>query len=152
MVRYSWFAEHFRGSELETQEEIEKYVRGFLMLLFGTTLFTNRWNTVGLYLLSALVTLSRVRFYDWSGAGLTTLYGYMSSTSRMREERVGALALEPVEEISPVVPYSWRYDGQCWRRSRDDMTFAFYCRYFNTVVANEIMWQPWATMPARVRD
>lgn len=89
MVRYSWFSEHVHRSELETQEEVEQYVRGFLMFLLGTTLFTNRWNTVGLYLLSALVTLPRVWFYDWGGAGLATLYGYMSSTFYIKRERVG---------------------------------------------------------------
>lgn len=71
------------------QEEVEQYVRGFLMFLLSTTLFANRWNTVGLYLLSALVTLPWVRFYDWSGADLATLYGYMSSTSRMKTEQIG---------------------------------------------------------------
>ncbi|KAL7249857.1 hypothetical protein ACSBR1_011939 [Camellia fascicularis] len=59
------------------------------MFLLGTTLFANRWNTVGLYLLSALVTLPQVRCYDWGGAGLSTLYGYMSSTSRRRGDRIG---------------------------------------------------------------
>ncbi|KAL7250874.1 hypothetical protein ACSBR1_012817 [Camellia fascicularis] len=33
-----------------------------------------RWNTVGLYLLSALVVLLWVCYYDWGGAGLATLY------------------------------------------------------------------------------
>ncbi|KAL7161749.1 hypothetical protein ACSBR2_042261 [Camellia fascicularis] len=81
MVRYSWFAKHFRGREPETLEETGHYVRGFLMFLFGTPLFANRENTVGLYLLSALVDLPQIRLYDWGGAGLATLYGYMSSTS-----------------------------------------------------------------------
>ncbi|GMP56177.1 hypothetical protein CsSME_00020756 [Camellia sinensis var. sinensis] len=56
MVRYTWFAERFKGTKPETAEETE-------------------WNTIGLYLLSALVTLPHVRFYNWSRAGLTTLYG-----------------------------------------------------------------------------
>lgn len=34
------------------------------MFLFGTTLFADRANTIGLYLLSALVDLSQVRQYD----------------------------------------------------------------------------------------
>ncbi|KAL7184413.1 hypothetical protein ACSBR2_026549 [Camellia fascicularis] len=89
MVRYNWFPERFRGSEPETSEELEQYVWGFLMFLLGTTLFANRWNTVGLYLLSALMTLPRVRFYNRGGAGLTILYGYMSSTSHMKGEWVG---------------------------------------------------------------
>ncbi|KAL7228267.1 hypothetical protein ACSBR2_007054 [Camellia fascicularis] len=89
MVRYSWFTEHFCGREPLTLEETKHYARGFLMFLLGTTLFANRWNTVGLYLLNALVTLSHVRFYDWRGAGLATLYSYMSSTSRRIGDRVG---------------------------------------------------------------
>ncbi|KAL7228205.1 hypothetical protein ACSBR2_007005 [Camellia fascicularis] len=59
-----------------------------------------------------------------------------------------ALAPKPVDEISPTVPYSRRYDGRCRRRSCNDMTFTFYRRYFDTMVARE----PWATMPAEIRD
>ena len=59
-VRYTWFSTQFRGTEPETPEEIAQYARGFLMFLFGTTLFADRGNTVGLYLLSALVDLTQV--------------------------------------------------------------------------------------------
>lgn len=59
------------------------------MFLLSTTLFVNRGNIVGLYLLSALVDLSQVQLYDWGGVGLATLYGYMSLTSRRRGDRVG---------------------------------------------------------------
>lgn len=135
------------------------------MFLFSTTLFANRWNIVGLYLLSALVDLSQIRLYDWGGAGLATLYVYMSSTSRKRGDRVGGywrawelwvyayfpiLAPEPEVEMSPVVPYSYRYDGRCLRRTRE--TFSFFCRYFDRVITGEITWQPWALMSAGVRD
>ncbi|KAL7253149.1 hypothetical protein ACSBR1_007637 [Camellia fascicularis] len=127
MVKYTWFAEQFRGSELETIEEMEQYARGFLMFVFVTTLFSNRWNTVGVYLLSALVTLPRVRFYNWGGAGLATLYGYMSSTSRLRGDLIEgywrawelwvyayfpALAPEPIDKLPLAVPYSRLYDGR----------------------------------------
>lgn len=49
-----------------------------------------------------------------------------------------------------VVPYSHRYDGRCLRRTWE--TFAFFRRYFDTVAAGEIVWQPWALMPAEVKD
>ncbi|CAL5404964.1 unnamed protein product [Camellia sinensis] len=90
-VRYTWFSSHFRRAEMvpETPEETEQYARGFLMFLFGTTLFADRGNTVGLYLLSALVDLSQVHRYDWGGAGLATLYFYMSATSRERGDLLG---------------------------------------------------------------
>lgn len=70
-------------------EAIHQYAQGFLMFLFGTTLFSDRGNTVGLYLLSALVDLSRVQLFDWGGAALATLYCYMSATSRERGTIVG---------------------------------------------------------------
>ena len=73
----------------ETLEEIEQYAQGFLMFLLGTTLFSDRGNTVGLYLVSALVDLSQVSQSDWVGAGLATLYYYMSATSRGRGNIVG---------------------------------------------------------------
>ncbi|GMP94248.1 hypothetical protein CsSME_00043772 [Camellia sinensis var. sinensis] len=90
-VRYTWFSSHFRRAEMvpETPEETEQYARGFLMFLFGTTLFADRGNTIGLYLLSALVDLSQVSRYDWGGAGLATLYFYMSATSRGRGDLLG---------------------------------------------------------------
>ncbi|GMP35337.1 hypothetical protein CsSME_00007811 [Camellia sinensis var. sinensis] len=90
-VRYTWFSSHFRRAEMvpETPEETEQYARGFLMFLFGTTLFADRGNTVGLYLLSALVDLSQVHRYNWGGAGLATLYFYMSVTSRGRGDLLG---------------------------------------------------------------
>ncbi|KAL7178746.1 hypothetical protein ACSBR1_042158 [Camellia fascicularis] len=51
------------------------------MYLLGNILFANRENTVGLYLLGALVHLPQVAEYDWGGAGLATFYCYMSSIS-----------------------------------------------------------------------
>ncbi|KAL7227324.1 hypothetical protein ACSBR1_022212 [Camellia fascicularis] len=127
MARYSWFEEWFRGTEPETIEEIEQYARGFLM-----------WNTVGLYLLSALVVLSRVQFYDWGGAGLTTLYGYMSSSSRLR---------------GTLVRGYWRawevYNDQLRRRTRE--SFMFFRQYFDIVAVHEVTWQPWAMIPTELQ-
>ncbi|XP_028068481.1 protein MAINTENANCE OF MERISTEMS-like [Camellia sinensis] len=88
-VWYNWFADHFRETQPKTLEEIEQHTRGFQMFLFGTTLFADRVNTVGLYLLSALVDLSQVRHYDWGGVGLATLYNYMSLTSHRSGNRAG---------------------------------------------------------------
>lgn len=68
---------------------MEQYARGFIMFLLGTTLFVDRANTVALYLLSALVDVTQIRRYDWGGAGLATLYGYMSSSSRRSGHLLG---------------------------------------------------------------
>ncbi|KAI8003866.1 Protein MAIN-LIKE 2, partial [Camellia lanceoleosa] len=145
MVQYTWFADHYRGTAPVTREETEQYARGFLMFLFGTTLFANQANTVELYLVSALVGLSCVRLYDWGGTGLATLYEYMSLTSCRSGHLIGGywrawelwmyayfltLALEPEVEMPHVVPYSHRYDGRCQLRSRE--SFLFFCRYFDT--------------------
>lgn len=117
---------------------MEQYARGFLLFLFGTTLFSNRWNTVGLYILSALVVLQRVHFYDWGTVGLTTFYGYMSSTSRMCGTLIGdywrawelwvyayypTLASKPVEETPVTVSFSDVYDCQLHCRTRESFVF-----------------------------
>ncbi|KAI8005047.1 Protein MAIN-LIKE 2, partial [Camellia lanceoleosa] len=149
-VRYSWFKDQFRGQTPTTREEVKHYARGFFMFMLGTTLFADRVNTVDLYLLSALVDMTRIRCYDWGGAGLATLYGYMSSSSRRSGHLLGGywrawelwvyayfprLAPEPEVEMPPVVPYSHRYDVRCEQRPRE--SFLFFHRYFDTVAAAE---------------
>ncbi|XP_028125253.1 protein MAIN-LIKE 2-like [Camellia sinensis] len=160
-VRYTWFSSHFRRAEMvpETPEETEQYARGFLMFLFGTTLFADRGNTVGLYLLSALVDLSQVSRYDWGGAGLATLYFYMSATSRGRGDLLGgywracelwvyvyfpALALELEVAGPPMTPYSLVFEGP--HRPRPRETLIYLRQYFDTVRPSEITWQPWAPL------
>ncbi|KAL7175261.1 hypothetical protein ACSBR2_028965 [Camellia fascicularis] len=59
------------------------------MYLLGTTLFANRENNMGLYLLEALVHLLQVIEYDWGGTGLATLYCYMSYVSRRKVDSFG---------------------------------------------------------------
>ncbi|KAF5933055.1 hypothetical protein HYC85_029226 [Camellia sinensis] len=90
-----WTAAQFRvqpvlEEEAEmTQEDVERYARGFLMFLFGTTIFADRANTVPLCLLSALVDVRDILYYDWGGAALATLYGYMSLASRGSGQLLG---------------------------------------------------------------
>ncbi|CAL5394275.1 unnamed protein product [Camellia sinensis] len=165
-VRYTWFSSHFRRAEMvpETPEEIEQYARGFLMFLFGTTLFADRGNTVGLYLLSALVDLSQVHRYDWGGAGLATLYFYMSATSRGRGDLLGGYwrawelwvyvyfpSLAPELEVVgiPVTPYSLIFEGPYRPRPRE--TLLRLRQYFDTVRHSEITWQPWVPLGDDVR-
>ncbi|GMP94246.1 hypothetical protein CsSME_00043772 [Camellia sinensis var. sinensis] len=160
-VRYTWFSSHFRRAEMvpETPEETEQYARGFLMFLFGTTLFADRGNTIGLYLLSALVDLSQVSRYDWGGAGLATLYFYMSATSRGRGDLLGGYwrawelwayvyfpSLAPELEVVgiPVTPYSLIFEGP--HRARPRETLVRLRQYFDTVRHSEITWQPWAPL------
>ena len=88
-VRYSWFEDHFRTQAPTTREEEEQYARGFIIFLLGIMLFADWANTVALYLLSALVDMTRICGYDWSGAGLATRYGYMSSSSRFSGQLLG---------------------------------------------------------------
>ncbi|KAL7179379.1 hypothetical protein ACSBR1_042717 [Camellia fascicularis] len=64
MVRYSWFYDHFFEYQPTTPDEVALYTRGFFMYLLGTTLFANRKNTMGLYLLGVLVHLPQVTEYD----------------------------------------------------------------------------------------
>ncbi|XP_028106146.1 protein MAINTENANCE OF MERISTEMS-like [Camellia sinensis] len=165
-VQYTWFSSHFRRVEMEPEapEEVAQYTRGFLMFLFGTTLFANRGNTVGLYLLSALVDLSQVRRYDWGGASLATLYCYISATSRGRGNILGGYwracelwiyayfpTLVPKLEVAmpPMTPYSLVFEGPYRPRPRE--SFLYLRQYFDTVRPSEITWQPWAPLGRDLR-
>ncbi|XP_028104430.1 protein MAINTENANCE OF MERISTEMS-like isoform X1 [Camellia sinensis] len=170
-VRYSWFKVQFRVQPAlveeapMTQEAVERYARGFLMFLLGTTIFADRANTVPLYLLSALVDITRILRFDWGGAALATLYEYMSSASRCSGQLLGGYwrawelwvyayfsRLAPVPDVETllVVPFSRRFDMRCVRRPQE--TFIFFRRYFDTITPAEITWQPWAPLPAMIRD
>ncbi|GMP53999.1 hypothetical protein CsSME_00019287 [Camellia sinensis var. sinensis] len=155
-VRYSWFEVQFRvqptivDAASMTPEAVERYARGFLMFLFGTTIFADRANTVPLCLLSALVDVRDILHYDWGGAALATLYGYMSSASRGSGQLLGGccrvwelwvyayfprLAPVPATETPLVVLFLRRFDGRCTRRPRE--TFGFFRRYFDTITPAE---------------
>ncbi|CAL5365842.1 unnamed protein product [Camellia sinensis] len=134
------------------------------MFLLGTTLFSDRGNTVGLYMLSALVDLSQVSQYDWGGAGFATLYCYMSATSRGRGNIVGGywrawelwvyayfpmLAPELEVEAPLEIPYSSRFEGRCRPRARK--TLPYLRQFFDTVRATEITWEPWIPLEGDTR-
>ncbi|KAF5933342.1 hypothetical protein HYC85_029513 [Camellia sinensis] len=159
------FESHFRVQPALAEEaqmppeEVDQYAQGFIMFLFGTTLFADRANTVPLCLLSALVDVRRIRRYDWGSAGLATLYGYMSSSSCLSGQLLGGywrawelwvyayfprLAPVPDEEIPLGIPFSHRFDVRCVRRPRESLIF--FRRYFDTITAAE------APLPAVVRD
>ncbi|KAL7215194.1 hypothetical protein ACSBR1_027372 [Camellia fascicularis] len=127
MVRYSWFLDHFTDLQPVTPKKVAQYACGFLMYHLGTTMFANTENTVGLYILGALVHLPQVVEYDWGGTGLATLYCYISSISRRKAYLLGgywrvwelwvytyftSLAPVPVRPIELSVPRSRYYNSQ----------------------------------------
>ncbi|XP_028103523.1 uncharacterized protein LOC114302674 [Camellia sinensis] len=59
------------------------------------------------------------------------------------------LAPVPEEEMPPMIPFSHHFDVRCERRPHE--SFIFFRRYFDTITATEITWQPWATLPSAVR-
>ncbi|GMP83679.1 hypothetical protein CsSME_00037506 [Camellia sinensis var. sinensis] len=150
MIRYRYFYDHFHGSQPKTQEEVEQYTQGFLIYLIGTTLFANRLNIL-------------VQFYDWGGAGIATLYGYMSFGSHKKGNKVkgnwrawelsvyayfSALAPVPRDEVEAIVLYSWWCDGRCHPRHCSDNVFAYHRWFFDTMATHE----PWVAIPAGTRD
>ncbi|GMP74020.1 hypothetical protein CsSME_00031560 [Camellia sinensis var. sinensis] len=140
IVLYGWFLEQFFGTQSATVDEVAQYTRGFLIYLLGTTLFANRENTVGLYILEALVHLPRVADYNWGGAGLATLYYYMSFVFHLKEDSLGgywrvwevytyftSLALVPVR------PIELSFEQHCLV----DRTFLYFSRFFDTITADQ---------------
>lgn len=154
MVRYSWFLEHCSGTQPATANEVAQYTRGFLIYLLDTTLFANRENIVGLYILGALVHLPRVADYDWGGAGLAALYYYMCSVSHRKANSLGgywrvwqlwvytyftSLAPVPVRPVELFVPRSQYYNSRFERRYLVDRTFPYFRRFFDTITADQVI-------------
>ncbi|GMP81949.1 hypothetical protein CsSME_00036471 [Camellia sinensis var. sinensis] len=116
------------------------YTRGFLIYLLGTTLFANRENIVGLYILEALVHLPWVADYDWGGTGLASLYCYMSSISRCKfwvYTYFTSLAPVPVRSVELSVPHFRYYNSRFKRRCLVDHTFPYFRRFFGTITADQ---------------
>ncbi|KAL7234270.1 hypothetical protein ACSBR1_017798 [Camellia fascicularis] len=122
--------------------------RGFLMFLFGMTLFVDRSNTVGLYLLSALVDLSHLYILDMLSAlhFLHTAYCTHSLISVLHlyflhtlwvYTYFPVLASELEVKTPPEVPYSRRYDGRCQPRARE--TLPYLRHYFDIVRPAEVI-------------
>ncbi|KAL7224108.1 hypothetical protein ACSBR1_025546 [Camellia fascicularis] len=160
MVRYTWFAERFRGTKPETIEEIEQYARGFLMFVeYHWTVFAEcpsdpsshsflrlgrSWphHTIRIYELY-LPSTGRLDWRLLVSLGVTALhlFQYMLSASHSCTYSNTlwvyayflALVSEPVEELPLIVPYSRIYDGQLCRRICEP--FTFFRKYFDTVAA-----------------
>ncbi|KAL7246091.1 hypothetical protein ACSBR2_001260 [Camellia fascicularis] len=161
MVRYSWFYDHFSESQPATTDEVAEYTCSFLMYLLGTTLFVNRENTVGLYLLRALEHLPQVTEYDWGGAGLAISYCYVSSFSRRKTNSLGGYwrvwelwvytyfispTPVPVRLIELFVPRSRLYIARFEHR-RVDRDFLYFRRFFDTITVDQGDWHPWVGIP-----
>ncbi|GMP54999.1 hypothetical protein CsSME_00019959 [Camellia sinensis var. sinensis] len=127
----------------------------------------DEWEAAQIYLLGevALVDVTWILRYDWGGAALATLYGYMSSASHCSGQLLGgyrqawelwvyayfpSLAPVPDAETPLVVPFSRRFEVRCMRRPQE--TFIFFRRSFDIITLVEITWQPWAPLPAVTRD
>ena len=69
--------EYYRHYDYSTPETRDTLPRAFILYMLGTSLFSSVDNTVSLGPLVALVDFNNIARYDWGGAGLATMYGYM---------------------------------------------------------------------------
>ncbi|XP_028070762.1 uncharacterized protein LOC114273186 [Camellia sinensis] len=76
------------------------------------------------------------------GAAELWVYAYFPRHAACPSARCG--------DAPPMVPCSHRYNVRCEWRPRE--SFLFFRRYFDTITAAEITWQPWAMLPDIVRD
>ena len=81
--------EFFRDFICETEEDTEILARAFILFLLGSSLLSSIDNTVHLGFLRALEDLDVTSQYDWGGAGLATLYGYMGGIAHGLITRTG---------------------------------------------------------------
>ena len=88
-VSCSALREYYRHDDHSTPETRDILARAFILYMLGTSLFSSIDNTVSLGLLAALVDFESISRYDWGGAGLATVYGYMGGIAHGLITRTG---------------------------------------------------------------
>ena len=79
----------FRSYVCETIEDIDILARAFILCLLGSCLLSNVDNTIHLGFLRALEDLDQTARYDWGGAALATLYGFIGGVAHGMITRTG---------------------------------------------------------------
>ena len=73
--------EFFCGYICKTIEDIDILARAFILCLLGSCPLSNVDNTVHMGFLRALEDLDQTAHYDWGGAALATLYGFIGGVA-----------------------------------------------------------------------
>lgn len=74
---------------MSTEQEEEQMARAYLMYLFGASLYPSRHSKVHLSYLPALRDLRTTSHFDWGGAALGTVYGFLGDVSRTEQAAAG---------------------------------------------------------------
>ena len=103
-ISVSALREFFRGYACETADDVNILSRAFLLFLLGSSLLSSVDSTIHLGFLRALEDLDVTSRYDWGGAGLATLYGYIGGIAHGLITRSGGFY--HIWEVRTTFPFS----------------------------------------------
>lgn len=103
-ISVSALREFFRDYACETADDVDILARAFLLFLLGSSLLSSVDSTIHLGFLRALEDLDVTSRYDWGGAGLATLYGYIGGIAHGLITRSGGFY--HIWEVRTTFPFS----------------------------------------------
>ncbi|CDP20769.1 unnamed protein product [Coffea canephora] len=90
-IRVTDILSFYKDKAIDENDDVQlaHLTRVFFLYMLGCTLLSNTAKTIHLCCLPALEDVDRIGDYNWGGAGMATLYRFMSAVSRQRTKSLG---------------------------------------------------------------
>nr|XP_027060847.1 protein MAIN-LIKE 2-like [Coffea arabica] len=90
-IRVTDILSFYKDKAIDENDDVQlaHLTRAFFLYMLGRTLLSNTAETIHLCCLPALEDVDRIGDYNWGGAGMATLYRFMSAVSRRRTKSLG---------------------------------------------------------------
>nr|XP_027088628.1 protein MAIN-LIKE 2-like [Coffea arabica] len=162
-IRVTDILSFYKDKAIDENDDVQlaHLTRAFFLYMLGRTLLSNTAETIHLCCLPALEDVDRIGDYNWGGAGMATLYRFMSAVSRRLTKRLGGYSFVwevwtyEILQISPyklkqderdVLPRMWRWRS-CNRANRQSpFTVEHFHRAIDTINPENVNWLPFPAM------
>nr|XP_027083653.1 protein MAIN-LIKE 2-like [Coffea arabica] len=162
-IRVTDILSFYKDKAIDENDDVQlaHLTRAFFLYMLGRTLLSNTAETIHLCCLPALEDVDHIGDYNWGGAGMATLYRFMSAVSRRRTKSLGGYSFVwevwayEILQLSPyklkqderdVLPRIWRWRS-CNRASRQSpSTVEHFRRAIDTINPNNVNWLPFPAM------
>nr|XP_027075774.1 protein MAIN-LIKE 2-like [Coffea arabica] len=146
-IRVTDILSFYKDKAIDENDDVQlaHLTRAFFLHMLGRTLLSNTAETINLCCLPALEDVDRIGDYNWGGAGMATLYRFMSAVSRRLTKSLGGYSFV-WEDERDILPTMWRWCS-CNRANRQSpSTVEHFRRAIDTINPEDVNWLPFPAM------